>query len=257
MQMIDYLVRDHVAEILFNRPPVNTIDHAFMDRLFELLARAGADQEVRAIVIGSAIPGRFCAGLDLGQIGAGPHAASHAVVEKLYARLTEAQFALPKPTIAAIGGAVRGGGITVAISCDMIIAARDASFGYPEIDIGLLPAIHYTHLHRIIGRYRAFDLLFTGRVFSAEEAAGLGLVSRLAAPGTVLDEARAVARVLAAKSPELMRHGKAAFVAGIDQGYRQGVAGAVTVIGSVLATGDSREALAAFVEKRKAVWKGG
>ena len=130
-----------------------------------------------------------------------------------------------------------------------------STFGYPEINIGLLPAIHYTNLPRIIGRYRAFDLLFTGRTFSAEEAMQLGLISRIASTGTVLEEARKVAQVLASKSPELMRMGKAGFMAAIDDGYRQGVAGAVSLIGAVLATDDCKEGLSAFVEKRKPVWK--
>ena len=253
--MIDYAVRDNVAEILFNHPPVNTINHAFMDTFLALLARAKADDAVRAILIASALPGRFCAGLDLAALLRGSHGKANEIVDKLYARLVDAQFGLGKPSIAAISGEVRGGGITIAISCDMIVADAASTFGYPEINIGLLPAIHYTNLPRIIGRYRAFDLLFTGRTFSAGEAMQLGLISRLAKAGTVLEEARKVAQVLASKSPELMRMGKAGFLAAIDDGYRQGVAGAVNLIGAVLSTDDCKEGLRAFVEKRKPVWK--
>ena len=253
--MIDYAVRDNVAEILFNHPPVNTINHAFMDTFLAFLERARADDEVRAILIASALPGRFCAGLDLAALLRGSHGKAHEIVDKLYARLVDAQFGLGKPSIAAISGEVRGGGITIAISCDMIVADVASTFGYPEINIGLLPAIHYTNLPRIIGRYRAFDLLFTGRTFSAEEAMQLGLISRIANAGTVLEEARKIAQVLASKSPELMRMGKAGFMAAIDDGYRQGVAGAVSLIGAVLATDDCKEGLSAFVEKRKPVWK--
>ena len=253
--MIDYAVRDNVAEILFNHPPVNTINHAFMDTFLAFLERARADDEVRAILIASALPGRFCAGLDLAALLRGSHGKAHEIVDKLYAKLVDAQFGLGKPSIAAISGEVRGGGITIAISCDMIVADVASTFGYPEINIGLLPAIHYTNLPRIIGRYRAFDLLFTGRTFSAEEAMQLGLISRIANAGTVLEEARKVAQVLASKSPELMRMGKAGFMAAIDDGYRQGVAGAVSLIGAVLATDDCKEGLSAFVEKRKPVWK--
>ena len=253
--MINYTVRNQVAEILFNHAPVNTITHAFLDTLLAMLEKAGADGGVRAILIGSAIPDRFCAGLDLAGLLHGAHAEGQDIVDKLYARLTDVQFGLTKPSIAAISGAVRGGGITISISCDMIIADSDSTFGYPEINIGLLPAIHYTNLPRIIGRYRAFDLLFTGRTFTAEEALHLGLISRVSKPGNVLEEAREVAQVLAGKSPALMKTGKAAFNAAIDDGYRQGVASAVNLIGNVLAMDDSREGLTAFVEKRKPVWK--
>ncbi len=254
--MIDYIVQDQVAEILFNHKPANTITNEFLDGLFAALQRAEADDQVRAILIASALPKRFCAGLNLADFLNNSATAAHDVVEKLYARLVDLQFSMSKPTIAAISGAVRGGGMTIAISCDMIIADAQSNFGYPEIDIGLLPAIHYNNLPRIVGRYRAFDLLFTGRVFSAEEALSLGLISRIAPAGTLLDEARKLAHVLALKSPQLMRKGKSGFNQAIDTGYRQGVATAVNLIGTVVSMDDCREGLSAFVEKRKPVWKG-
>ncbi len=167
------------------------------------------------------------------------------VVDRLYRQLHELQASLPKPTIAAIAGSVRGGGMSMAITCDMLVAAETANFGYPEMEVGLLPAIHYTHLPRIVGRYRAFDLLFTGRVFSAQEALELGLVSRVVPEAQVLEEARKLAHLLAAKSPELMRLGKAAFTRTIDNGYRQGAAGAVDLVSTVFGTDSCREGLAA------------
>ena len=103
--MIDYTVRHHVAEILFNHAPANTINHAFLDTLIAMLQQAGADKEVRAILIGSAIPDRFCAGLDLTGLLRGSHADGHDIVDKLYARLTDGQFGLTTPSIAAISGA--------------------------------------------------------------------------------------------------------------------------------------------------------
>lgn len=254
MTTVRYTVADRIAEILFDAPPVNALTDATLAALLAALERARDDRAVRAVIIGSALPDRFCAGLDLKAFRRKRAAQAHATLDALYARLTELQFGLGKPSIAAIGGAVRGGGITVAISCDLIVADERADFGYPEIDIGLLPAIHYTHLHRIVGRYRAFDLLFTGRTFGAQEAASLGLVSRLAPAGGALDTARGIARVLAAKSPALMKRGKAAFVRGIDTGYLQGVSGAVDLLAAVLPLADSREALAAFDERRPPVW---
>jgi enoyl-CoA hydratase/carnithine racemase len=248
-------VRDAVAEILFDRPPVNALTDRTLAELLAALERARDDDRVRAVIVGSAVPERFCAGLDLKALRRKDAAGAHATLHALYARLTDLQFGLGKPSIAAVGGAVRGGGITVAISCDLIVADASADFGYPEMDVGLLPAIHYTHLHRIVGRYRAFDLLFTGRTFTAQEAHAIGLVSRLAPAGGALEHARAIARGLAAKSPQLMRRGKAAFVAGIDAGYRQGVSAAVDLLASVLPLEDSREALAAFEERRRPTWR--
>src|SRR6202451_2138850 len=82
------------------------------------------------------------------------------------------------PASAAVGGSARGGGMTMAISCDVVLAAQHATFGYPEINIGVLPAIHFAHLPRIAGRHRAFEILFSGRTFDAQEAFELGLVSK-------------------------------------------------------------------------------
>ncbi len=253
--MIDYSIRDHVAEILINHPPVNALDDALMDQLLAMLQRAGADDAVRAVIISSALPGRFCGGLDLGAFLRSPLSEARATVNRLYSQLCDIQFNLGKPSIAAIAGAARGGGMSLAISCDLIVAADTATFGYPELDIGLLPAIHYTHLPRIVGRYRAFDLLFTGRTFGAEEARALGLVSRIAPEAGLLDEARKLAQTLAAKSPQLMRLGREAFVHAIDTDYRSGVADAVNLIAATLGAEDSKEGLTAFVEKRKPVWK--
>ena len=221
MSAIRYEVRDNVAEILLDNPPVNALDRGLMDDLLATLEGAGRDDAVGAVIIASAVAGRFCAGLDLGTYLKSSPGEARDIVESLYARLCDIQFNLGKPSIAAIAGAARGGGMSLAISCDMIVAADSATFGYPEIEIGLLPAIHYTHLPRIVGRYRAFDLLFTGR----------------------------------AKSPQLMRMGRKAFMHAIDADYRRGVAGAVNLISAVIGTEDSKEGLTAFVEKRKPNWK--
>ncbi|MDB5851675.1 MAG: enoyl-CoA hydratase/isomerase family protein [Rhodoferax sp.] len=252
--MIRYKTQDGIAELLVDHPPVNGITDALLDALMARLTQAGADPAVRAIVIGSALPGRFCGGLDLVKFSQSTPAEVHTIVDKLYFRLFELQASLPKPVIAAVTGAVRGGGMSIAITCDMIVAADDASFGYPEMEIGLLPSIHYHHLPRIVGRHRAFDLLFTGRVFGTPEAMALGLVSRNAPTPEVLDTARNLARGFAAKSPELMRLGKAAFGRVTDNGYRQGAASAVDLVSTVFGTPDCREGLQAFVEKRKPVW---
>jgi enoyl-CoA hydratase/carnithine racemase len=256
MSTVRYEVHDNVAEILLDNPPVNALDDTVMDDLLAALERAGADDSARAVILGTAIPKRFCAGLKLDTFREGSAAQVRTLVDKIYVRLVDAQFRLGKPSIAAVTGAARGAGMTLAISCDLIVAADNATFGYPEIDVGLLPAIHFTHLPRIVGRYRAFELLFTGRTFGADEAMQLGLVNRVAPADSELDEARKLAQLLAAKSPELMRIGKDAFMSAIDSDYRRGVAGAVTLISAVAATDDFREGMKAFVEKRKPVWKG-
>jgi len=160
-----------------------------------------------------------------------------------------------KPTIAAVDGAARGGGMTLAISCDMIIAGEKASFGYPEINLALPPAIHFAHLHRIIGRYRAFDLLFTARTFGAQEALSLGLVSRVVPADGALAEAMEAARVIAAKSPAAIAFSRAAFHREADRTYTDAVARAVDDFCALAVSADAQEGLNAFLEKRKPEWR--
>jgi enoyl-CoA hydratase len=254
--VIDYEVQDGVAEILFNNAPVNAITEAFLDALLAALDRARRDPAVRAVILSSAIPGRFCAGLDLLAFLRGTPADAHRIVGKIYVRISEAQSGLGKPSIAAIGGAARGAGMSIAVTCDMILAADHASFGYPEVDVGLLPAIHFHHLPRIVGRHRAFDLLFSGRSFDVAEAVSLGLVSRHVPEAELMAEARRTAASFAAKSPALMRLGKAAFLRAAAAGYHEGAESAVDLVSTVFGTEDCREGLSAFAEKRKPRWTG-
>ena len=254
---IDYQIHQSVAEIALNHGPANALSEAMIGRLIAALDRARADDQVRAVIVHSAVPGVFCAGIDLKRLAGAEAETFRALLDQLYTGLTEAQHRLGKPCIAAIAGAARGGGMTLAISCDLIVAGHSASFGYPEIELGVLPAIHFTHLPRIVGRYRAFDLLFTGRSFDAAEAQALGLVSRVADDDKVLDEARALAQVLAAKAPGAMRLGHAAFHQATDQGYRQGVFGAVETFCHSALAAEGREGLAAFADKRPPTWRQG
>jgi enoyl-CoA hydratase len=252
--MVRCETQDGVAQILLDNPPVNGIDDALLDTLMARLREAGADPKVRAVVLGSAVPGRFCGGLDLREFRTRTPERAHQIVEKLYVKLFETTSSLSKPVIAAITGAVRGGGMSIAITCDMIVAAEDSTFGYPEMEVGLLPAIHYNHLPRIVGRNRAFDLLFTGRVFQAREALEMGLVNRIVPEPQVLGCARELATLFAGKSAALMHLGKGAFARATDNGYRSAAAAAVDLVSTVFGTPDCAEGLRAFDERRAPRW---
>jgi enoyl-CoA hydratase len=254
MPLVNYEVRNRIAEIALDHPPVNALTEAMLDELLAALAAAAADPLVRAVILRSNVGQRFCAGLNLEAVASGTNTDLRALVEKLYVRVCDAQRDLGKPSIAVVNGAARGGGMTLAISCDLILAGRSATFGYPEIDVGLIPAIHYAHLPRIVGRYRAFDLLFTGRSFGADEAAALGLVSRVVEDDRALDRARALARVLAAKPAEVLERGGNAFRRENDTDYRVSVAAAVDDFCAVASTEQAREGVRAFLEKRKPEW---
>jgi enoyl-CoA hydratase/carnithine racemase len=176
-------------------------------------------------------------------------------LQELYINLFDAQYHLGKPSIALVGGAARGGGMTTAVSCDIVLASQTATFGYPEIDLGLLPAIHYAHLPRLIGRHRAFELLFSGRTFNAPEAFELGIINRVVADQKALDEAgMTLARQFAAKSEATVRLGRAAFMRQIDGDYRRAIANAVEDFCNAAVTRDAQEGLRAFSEKRAPHW---
>lgn len=249
---VRYTVEGHIATITLARPPLNAFSIAFLDEIIGALRRAAADPDVRAVVLASDLPGMFCAGLDLDIILDSDEAAIRAFLNRLYVELWEVQRTLGKPSIAAVDGAARGGGMTLAISCDMIIAGERASFGYPEINLALPPAIHFAHLHRIVGRYRAFDLLFTARTFDAAEALTLGLVSRVAAQ--TLPEAMDVARAIATKSPAAIAFSRAAFHREADRDYTDAVARAVDDFCALATSPHAQEGLRAFLDKRKPQW---
>jgi enoyl-CoA hydratase/carnithine racemase len=249
-----YEVSDRIAEISLERPPVNALSLALLEELIHSFRRAAADDDVRAVVLASAVPRRFSAGLDLDILCGKSATEVRGFLDKLYVEWAHVQHTLGKPSIAAVSGAARGGGMTLAISCDVLLAGESATFGYPEIDIGLVPAIHFVHLPRIVGRHRAFELLFSGRSFGADEAHSLGLVSRVVPDEKLRDAAREMAGIFAAKSRTAMRLGRAAFMRANDLDSRRSIGDAVELFCNVATTADAQEGLRAFLEKRAPRW---
>jgi enoyl-CoA hydratase/carnithine racemase len=251
---VRYDVVDGIARITLERPPVNALSLDMIRAVVAALRRAAGDPGARAVVLRSAVAKRFCAGLDLNSLLDTSAERVRDLLQALYLELHDAQVELDKPSIAAVGGAARGGGMTLAISCDVILAGASATFGYPEIDVGVLPAIHFAHLPRIVGRHRAFELLFSGRSFGAEEAFGLGLLSRVVPDAELDAQALALAAAFAAKSQTVMRLGRAAFMRQNDTDYRRSIEGAVEDFCNVAMTEAAQEGLRAFVEKRTPRW---
>ena len=247
---VRYDVANGIARIILDRPPVNALDLDMVRSVVAALETAAKDDAVRAVVLTSAVPNRFCAGLDLKVLLGKSDTKARGFLQELYIRLHDAQYDLGKPSIAAVAGAARGGGMTLAISCDVIVAGAGTTFGYPEIDVGVIPAIHFAHLPRIVGRHQAFELLFSGRSFDADEAHRLGLVSRVVPDGEVEAAALVLAGTFAAKSPTVMRLGRAAFMRQNDLDYRRSIGNAVEDFCNVTMTDAAQEGLRAFVETR-------
>ncbi|RXT41165.1 enoyl-CoA hydratase/isomerase family protein [Bradyrhizobium betae] len=244
----------NIVRITLRRPPVNALSLEVIRAVVAALRRAAEDSEARAVVLASAIPKRFSAGLDLDILLGKSGAQIREFLQALYIDLYDAQYGLGKPSIAAVGGAARGGGMTMAVSCDVVLASESATFGYPEIDVGVIPAIHYAHLPRIVGRHRAFELLFTGRVFSAAQARELGVVNRVVGDAELGAEGERLAAQFAAKSAAVLRMGRAAFMRQIDLDYRRSIASAVDDFCNVATSDEAQEGLRAFVEKRAPNW---
>jgi enoyl-CoA hydratase len=255
--LVEYRVADGVAEIVMNRAPVNAINHELARQVIDAYKRAKDDKEARAVILTSALPTVFSAGLDLKLALDFDGAGLRAFIEVFYYEMHEALYRMGKPVIAAVNGHARAAGVTWAVSCDMIIAAEEAEMGYPEIDVGLLPAMHLVHLPRIAGRHRAAELLFTGDIVSAKTMQELGVVNHVVPRAEVLPRARALAKKLAAKSPVAMKLLRDAYVRANDLDYRRAMEGVVETMCSLKDTADSREALQAFAEKREAKYPTG
>jgi enoyl-CoA hydratase len=194
---VDYSVKGPIATIAMNRAPVNAIDHPMIDAIHAALLQADANDGVRAIVLTSALPGMFCGGMDLRMVAAGDAHDLREFVYKFYMKTMDIQYAMRKPTIAAINGPARGAGMTLSITSDVIVAADDIDLGYPEIDIGLIPAIHYVHLPRQISRHKAFELLFAGKPIPGADALDLGLLNHVVPCAELLTKAVAIGNVFA------------------------------------------------------------
>jgi enoyl-CoA hydratase/carnithine racemase len=242
-------VTDGIAEIVLARPPVNALDVAYLDEVITALRTAGRDPAVRSVIVASDLPKVFCAGIDLSRVLDPDPLAVHHLLEKLYLEIADVQYGLGKPSIAAVTGAARGGGMTLSISCNVIVAGRSATFGYPEVDVGVIPAIHFIHLPKIIGRHRAFELLFTGRTFDAAEAQGMGLVSRVVEDSDVRAEARRLARVFASKPAAAMALGHRGFMRHND--YRVELGHVTEAFCTVAATTDAKDAVRAFFDRSR------
>jgi enoyl-CoA hydratase/carnithine racemase len=253
-QTIDYDVRDHIAQVTMRRAPVNAINHALIDDILAAYRQAREDPEVRAVILTSAFDRAFSAGMDLEMMRGGDGLKLRRYLEKLYFGMHDMQYRMGKPTIAALTGPARAAGVTLAVTQDCIVASERASLGYPEIDVGVIPAMHFVHLPRQIGRHKAFELLFSGKPVSAVEAERMGLVNKVVPQDQVLATARALAAEFASKSPLVMQLARDAYMRVNDHEYRRGIESTVETICNIIATPDAQEGLAAFNEKRKPNW---
>ena len=171
-------------------------------------------------------------------------------------QLFRALYEFPKVTIAAVNGAAIAGGTGLALLCDFTLAVPEAKFGYTEVRIGFVPAIVSTFLLRQVGEKQARDLLLTGRIFGAEEAGRLGLVSEIVPADNLMSRARELAALLMANSPASLRATKQLLTDHARPELDPQIDAAVRENAAIRMTADFREGITSFLEKRKPVWTG-
>ena len=253
-ELLNYQITDRVAEITMAREPVNAINRQLAREVNAAYAMARDDDEVRAVILTSACERAFSAGMDLEMMRGASGLKLRHFLKEFYMGMHDLQYRLGKPAIAAVNGPARAAGVTLAVSCDVIVAAEECDMGYPEINVGLIPAMHFVHLARQIGRHPAFEILFTGKPISFREAAARGLVNKAVPRDQVLAEARALARNFAQKSPVVMKLARDAFMRANDLDYRRAIENTVETICNIIETEDAQEGLDAFNDKRPPNW---
>jgi len=250
-----YALASGVATLTLNRPEKrNALSASLITALRQAVDRAGRDDEVRVVVLTGAGDKAFCAGADLEAAGGGFLGGHQGRGEM--ARLFEDLWALGKPTIARVRGYALAGGFGLALACDLVVAAEDAQFGTPEVNVGLWPYMITVPLVRSMPPKKALELMMTGRRVDAAEAEAIGFVNRVV-PVDQLDLAVSeLADGLAAKSPAIMRLGRDSFYTVWDQDAAAALRHLHAMLSITSMTEDSREGLAAFAEKREPRWTG-
>jgi methylglutaconyl-CoA hydratase len=246
-----------VATLTLNRPEKrNAISFELIDDLLRALDDVAKSDAIVLILTGAGKA--FCSGMDLQNLKSllGRTPQENLQDSETMVKLFRSIYEFAKVTIAAVNGPAIAGGTGLALLCDFTISVPDAKFGYTEVRIGFVPAIVSTFLLRQVGEKQARDLLLTGRIFDAEEAMRMGLLTEIVAPDNLMNRARELASVLMANSAASLRatkqlltdHARSELEAQIESAVRENAA--------IRTTADFREGITSFLEKRKPVWTG-
>ena len=252
-----YEAKDGVARLTVNRPEkLNALDRQTMRDIDAAVGAAGQDPSIGVLVVTGMGDKAFVAGADIAELS------SQTPVEgAAYARLGQAVLGrlerLGKPSIAAINGYALGGGLELAMACTLRVASESARLGQPEVALGIIPGYGGTQrLARLVGPGRALELILTGEPIDAREAHRIGLVNRVVPAAELPSAAEAMARTLLSRGPLALRYALQAVHEGLQMTLSEGLAMEAALFGLTCATEDMREGTRAFVEKRKANFKG-
>ena len=251
--------QEEVAWVILDRPEVhNALSWDTLGELGEIVEELARDREVRVVLVTGAGEKAFCAGADLKERAGFNEAQTRAFVARIGDTFS-ALAALPQPSIAAINGVAFGGGLELALACDLRLASSRATMGLTETSLAIIPGAGGTQrLPAVVGLARAKELIYTARRIGAEQARDIGLVNGLAEPGALREAALGLAREIAANGPLAVAAAKAALdLSSRPAPLHERLAGERALyLERVLPSRDRLEALAAFRDKRKPVWKG-
>jgi len=253
---IDLRKENHLALLTLHRPDnLHALNSQMLAELGDALAAIERDEEIRVVVLTGGEQ-CFSAGFDIGEINGFATAADARCffrqAHDIFDRLEE----LETPVIAAIGGLALGGGCELALACDLRLAAENATFGQPEIKIGMIPGGGGTQrLPRLIGMTKAKELLLTGDYINAKEAHRIGLLNKVVAEATLLAEARAMALRIARHPHGAVKATKLAINGGLNMDIKSAIAYEARCFEHIFSTDEQKEGVTAYMEKRKPVFK--
>lgn len=244
-----------VGVLTLNRPEaMNALNTKMVTELIQALEGFEVDEEVRCLVIAGS-ERAFSAGADIKEMS--DITAVQMAMTGHFFPLWDKVGRYPKPIVGALSGFVLGGGLELAMSCDVLVASETTQLGQPEIDIGVMPGGGGTQrLTRAVGKYKAMEMILTGRRIGAEEAKVLGLVSKVVPKEAYLSEAKKVAAEIASKSPVAVRLAKMAVNKAFEMGLNDGLDFERELFYLLFASEDKVEGMKAFMEKRKPEFKG-
>jgi enoyl-CoA hydratase len=245
---------NNVGRITLNRPAqLNALNDALMDELAHALQTFDADAHIGAIIV-TGSEKAFAAGADIKAMAELDFETAYR--QNFITRNWDAMANIRKPIIAAVSGFALGGGCELAMACDTIIAADTAQFGQPEIKLGVIPGAGGTQrFTRAVGKAKAMDMVLTGRMMGAEEAERAGLVTRIVPADTLQDEALKMAQTIAGYGKLAVMSAKDAVNQAFESPLSSGLLFERRAFHSLFSTDDQKEGMAAFIEKRKAVFK--
>jgi enoyl-CoA hydratase len=244
-----------IALITIDRPEKrNAIDLATIREMYRVLEATAHDAAVRVLILTGAGDSVFVSGADIGDLRARRRPEA---LRGLNNRLFTAVEEHPKPVIAALNGAAVGGGLELAIACDLRVAVRGARLGFPETGLGIMPAAGGTQrLPRLIGLAKAKELVLTGDLITAEEAERIGLVSRVVEPPELMETALAIARRIIKKAPLAVAFAKASLNRASEMPMKTGLEYEGIAQAILFESRDKEEGMTAFLEKRKPEFEG-